>query len=46
MDNYKFENLTIGNYYVKILLDDGEYVLTQKEVGSNSEINSKFDGEN
>ena len=42
---YKFENLTIGNYYVKILLDDGEYVLTQKEVGSNSEINSKFDGE-
>ena len=42
---YKFENLTIGNYYVKILLDDGKYVLTQKEVGSNSEINSKFDGE-
>ena len=40
---YKFENLPVGNYYIKVILDDGEYMLTQKEVGSNSEINSKFD---
>ena len=39
---YKFENLPKGNYYVKVMPIDKTYKLTEKEVGTNSEINSKF----
>ena len=39
---YKFENLPMGTYYVKINIPNNEYELTEKEVGTNSEINSKF----
>ena len=38
---YKFSSLPIGVYYVKIY-PDSIYNLTQKNVGSNSAINSKF----
>ena len=40
---YSFEDLAIGEYKVKISIDDEIYELTQKEVGQNSQINSKFD---
>jgi len=39
--SYKFENMTIGQYKVKIILET-KYELTQKDIGTNQEINSKF----
>ena len=38
--NYKFSNLKIGNYIVK--LANNESKLTEKNIGINEEINSKF----
>ena len=42
---YKFENLPRGNYYIRVSIPSSKYELTEKEVGTNSEINSKFDVE-
>ena len=39
---YVFENLPKGNYYVKVSMPSSKYQLTEKEVGANTEINSKF----
>ena len=39
---YKFTNLPMGNYLVKVAVADNTYMLTEKEVGSNTTINSKF----
>ena len=42
---YSFSNLPIGVYVVKIYTE-GQYTLTTANVGSNQEINSKFEEEN
>ena len=42
---YKFENLPKGNYYVQVKVPDEKYELTEKQVGTNNEINSKFNEE-
>ena len=42
---YKFENLPKGNYYVQVTIPNEKYELTEKQVGTNNEINSKFDEE-
>ena len=42
---YKFTNLPMGNYLVKVAVADNTYMLTEKEVGSNTTINSKFNVE-
>ena len=42
---YKFTNLPMGNYLVKVAVTDDTYMLTEKEVGSNTTINSKFNVE-
>ncbi len=39
---YKFTNLPMGKYLVKVTVADDTYMLTEKEVGSNTTINSKF----
>ncbi len=39
---YKFENLPKGNYYVGVAIFNSKYDITEKEIGTNSEINSKF----
>ena len=39
---YKFENLNRGKYKVKIEINNTLYDLTEKEVGTNVEKNSKF----
>ena len=39
---YVFENLPKGNYYVKVSMPSSKYQLTEKEIGTNTEINSKF----
>ena len=39
---YKFTDLPKGNYLVKVSLPDSTYTLTEKEVGDNATINSKF----
>ena len=43
---YKFDNLPKDEYYVHTTTPDEKYELTQKEVGINSQINSKFNLEN
>ena len=43
---YKFDNLPKDEYYVHVTNPDEKYELTQKEVGINSQINSKFNLEN
>ena len=42
---YKFTDLPMSNYYVRVTMPDGTYMLTEKEVGANSTINSKFNVE-
>jgi len=42
---YKFENMTKGNYKVKIVYES-KYETTEKLVGTNQEINSKFNTNN
>ena len=42
---YKFENLPKGNYYVQVTIPNEKYELTEKQVGTNNEINSKFNVE-
>ena len=42
---YKFTNLPMSNYLVKVTAADDTYMLTEKEVGSNTTINSKFNVE-
>ena len=42
---YEFSHLPAENYVVKIEYDGEEYKLVEKEVGSNVEINSKFEKE-
>ena len=42
---YKFTNLPMGKYLVKVTVADNTYMLTEKEVGSNTTINSKFNVE-
>ena len=39
---YKFTNLPRGNYYVRVVEPNSKYTLTEKEVGNNSAVNSKF----
>lgn len=39
---YSFNYLPKGVYYVEVLMPNNKYILTQKGVGTNSEINSKF----
>ena len=39
---YSFVDLPKGNYYVKVSLPSDKYTLTEKQVGSNTTINSKF----
>ena len=39
---YKFEDMEKGNYKVQAEIDGTIYKMTDKEVGSNKEINSKF----
>lgn len=39
---YSFENMQKGKYKVLIKLDNDKYEITKKDVGSNEEINSKF----
>ena len=41
---YRFGSLPKGEYYAQVLPNE-KYELTEKQVGSNSEINSKFDEE-
>ena len=43
---YKFTDLPMGNYYVRVITPDNTYMLTEKEVGANSTINSKFNVDN
>ena len=43
---YSFKNLSANNYYVKISIPDSTYILTEKEVGTNATINSKFNQDN
>ena len=42
---YKFENLPKGEYYVQVKIPNEKYELTEKQVGTNNEINSKFNEE-
>ena len=42
---YKFENLPKGEYYVQVVVPSEKYELTEKQVGTNNEINSKFNEE-
>ena len=42
---YSFENLPKGDYYVKVSVPSNKYTLTEKEVGTNNAINSKFNVE-
>ena len=42
---YKFENLPKGEYYVQVKIPSEKYELTEKQVGTNNEINSKFNEE-
>ena len=42
---YKFENLPKGEYYVQVVVPSDKYELTEKQVGTNNEINSKFNEE-
>ena len=42
---YKFVNLPRENYYIMVSIPSSKYELTEKEVGTNNEINSKFDVE-
>ncbi len=39
---YSFIDLDKGDYSVKVEIPETKYLLTQKDVGSNAEINSKF----
>lgn len=39
---YFFDNLPKGIYYIKVQMPDDTYTLTEKQVGVNDEINSKF----
>lgn len=39
---YKFENLPKGKYYIQVVVFDSSYGITEKEIGTNSKINSKF----
>ena len=40
---YEFAHLPAGNYVVKIEYNGEKYKLVEKEIGSNTEINSKFE---
>lgn len=42
---YKFENMAKGDYIVKVSLPDSNYEFTEKEVGTNQEINSKINSD-
>ena len=42
---YSFNNLPKGDYYVRVLLPDNKYEITDKLIGMNSQINSKFNVE-
>ena len=42
---YSFVDLPKGKYYVKVSLPSDKYMLTEKQVGSNTTINSKFNVE-
>lgn len=42
---YSFSELPKGNYYVQITMPESKYTVTQKEVGVNDKINSKFNEE-
>ena len=42
---YKFENLPKGEYYLQVVVPSEKYELTEKQVGTNNEINSKFNEE-
>ena len=43
---YSFVDLPKGNYYVKVASPLFKYTLTEKQVGTNATINSKFNVEN
>lgn len=42
---YKFENMAKGDYIVRVSLPDSNYEFTEKEVGTNQEINSKINSD-
>ncbi len=42
---YMFTKLPQGKYKVKIILDEEDFKLTEKEIGNNTKINSKFNKE-
>ena len=42
---YKFVNLPKGNYYISVAIFNSDYEITEKETGTNSQINSKFNVE-
>lgn len=39
---YSFDNLPQGTYFVRVKSPNSKYILTEKNVGSNDDINSKF----
>ena len=40
---YSFTDLPKENYYLKVQMPESKYTLTEKEVGDNTLVNSKFD---
>ena len=44
--HYEFVDLPKGNYYVKTEMPEDKYILTEKEVGINTTVNSKFNVDN
>ena len=43
---YCFKSLRASDYYVKIVMPESKYTLTEKEVGMKATVNSKFNQEN